>query len=71
MNGSRFLEGKTALGTGADRGIRRSCAPAFAQQGAGGTLANIDPQRGEQAAREIAAETGATTDHSDGLDVSS
>ena len=61
MNNSRLLEGKTAVVTGAARGIGRACALAFAQQGAGVALADIDSAGCEQAAREIASETGATT----------
>lgn len=61
MNSARLLEGKTAVVTGAARGIGRACALAFAQHGAGVALADIDLEGCEQAARVIAAETGATT----------
>lgn len=61
VNPPGLLEGKTAVVTGAAQGIGRACALAFAQQGAGVALADIDLAGCEQAAREIAAETGATT----------
>ena len=61
VNPARLLEGKTAIVTGGAQGIGRACALAFAQHGAGVALADIDLDGCERAAREIAAETGATT----------
>jgi NAD(P)-dependent dehydrogenase (short-subunit alcohol dehydrogenase family) len=55
------FDGKSVLVTGAAAGIGRACARAFAEAGAGVTLADIDGPKAAEAARAIAAETGART----------
>jgi NAD(P)-dependent dehydrogenase (short-subunit alcohol dehydrogenase family) len=53
------LEGKVAVITGAAQGIGRGIAQRFAQEGATVVIADIQEERGQQTAGEIAA-TGAT-----------
>jgi NAD(P)-dependent dehydrogenase (short-subunit alcohol dehydrogenase family) len=47
------LDGKTALVTGAGRGLGRACARLFAREGARVVVAEIDPATGEETARSI------------------
>ncbi len=61
MSSEKLLEGKVAVVTGAAQGIGRACALAFAQHGADVALADVQGEACEQAAREIAAETGVKT----------
>ena len=49
------LAGKKAIVTGAAAGIGKSIALAFAEQGADVVIADLQTQKGEQAAREIQA----------------
>ena len=63
------LEGKTALVTGAARGIGLEIAMAFAAEGAAVAVADLSPQDCAAAAAEIAGKTGARTIGL-GLDVS-
>jgi D-sorbitol dehydrogenase (acceptor) len=49
----RRLEGKSALITGAARGIGRAFAEAYVREGASVALADIDVERAEQSASEI------------------
>jgi len=53
------LEGKTALVTGAARGIGLEIAAAFAAEGAFVAVADLSPEECAAAAAEIAAKTGA------------
>lgn len=52
------LAGKTALITGAARGIGLACTRMMAREGAGVALADIDREEAEKAASAIAGETG-------------
>ncbi len=63
------LEGKTALVTGAARGIGLEIALAFAAEGAAVAVADLSPQDCAAAAAEISGKTGARTIGL-GLDVS-
>ena len=49
------MQGKVALVTGGSAGIGRATALAFAREGAGVVVADVDHGRGEQTAAEIAA----------------
>ena len=49
------MSGKVAIVTGASAGIGRAAALAFAREGASVALADVDHERGEQAAAEVAA----------------
>ncbi|WP_419163383.1 SDR family NAD(P)-dependent oxidoreductase [Candidatus Palauibacter sp.] len=53
------LEGKTAIVTGAARGIGAACALAFARHGASVVLGDVLEERCAETARAIAEETGA------------
>ena len=55
---SGLLEGKTAIITGAGRGIGRAAAELFAQNGARVVLSDIDPVPAEQAVGAITAAGG-------------
>lgn len=55
------LEGKTAIVTGAAKGIGRACARAFAAHGASVVLADIEGEACERTASEITSETGGAT----------
>jgi NAD(P)-dependent dehydrogenase (short-subunit alcohol dehydrogenase family) len=55
----RLLDGRVALVTGATNGIGRVTAREFARMGARTLIVARDPGRGEAAAREIRAATGA------------
>ncbi len=61
MGGFRVitLEGKTAIVTGAARGIGAACALAFARHGASVVLGDVLEERCAETARAIAEETGA------------
>ena len=54
----RFLEGKTAIITGAGRGIGRATAELFASHGANVVLSDIDPVPAEEAVGAILAAGG-------------
>lgn len=55
------LKGKTAIVTGAARGIGAACARAFASHGARVVLADVDDEGCRSTASEIATSTGAET----------
>ena len=55
------LEGKTAVVTGAARGIGAACAHAFAEHGADVVLADVLFEQCAQTARQVANDTGAAT----------
>ena len=55
------LEGKTAVVTGAARGIGAACARAFAEHGASVVLSDVLAEQCAETARRIAADTGAAT----------
>ena len=52
------LTGRTALVTGGAKGLGLAMAKGLAQHGAPIVLADIDDATGEQAAKDLAAETG-------------
>jgi NAD(P)-dependent dehydrogenase (short-subunit alcohol dehydrogenase family) len=54
-----LLAGKVAIVTGAAQGIGRACAERLAKEGAKVLLTDINAQKGEAAARDIAAAGGA------------
>jgi glucose 1-dehydrogenase len=53
-----LLKDKTALVTGAASGIGRACATRFAREGASVALVDIDRDRGQEVAAELAKESG-------------
>lgn len=55
------LAGRTAIVTGAARGIGAACARAFAEHGANVALGDVLAHRCEETAERIAADTGAAT----------
>lgn len=55
------LDGQTAIVTGGNRGIGRGISQALAEAGADVVIANRNADSGEQAAAEIAADTGVDT----------
>jgi len=55
------LAGKTAIVTGAARGIGAACARAFAEHGASVVLGDVLEDQCAETARSIAADTGAAT----------
>ncbi len=63
MSGStaQLLQGRTAVVTGAARGIGYSIAEAYARHGASVALIDLDTDTTARAAHEIAESTGATT----------
>ncbi len=60
------IAGKSALVTGASKGLGRACAVALAKEGVNVTLTGRDPGRLEQAAEEIRAATGVTVKTANG-----
>ncbi|MCM2267610.1 MAG: 3-oxoacyl-[acyl-carrier-protein] reductase [Elusimicrobiales bacterium] len=57
----KLLEGKTAIVTGAARGIGFEIAAAFAAQGAAVAIGDVSAEEAQAAAGEIASRTGART----------
>ncbi|MCJ8323426.1 MAG: SDR family oxidoreductase [Rhizobiales bacterium] len=55
------LQGKTAIVTGAGRGIGEAIARRFSQEGANVVIAELSPKTGKAAAASIAQETGNRT----------
>ncbi len=55
------FEGKTAVITGASRGIGRAIAEIFAERGANVVIADINEAQAQETAHEIAADTGQRT----------
>jgi 3-oxoacyl-[acyl-carrier protein] reductase len=58
MAGDRRFEGKTAVVTGAGRGIGEGYAKALAREGAAVVVAEIDEGQGERVVKEIEADGG-------------
>jgi len=52
------LEGKTAMVTGAQRGIGRACALALAREGAAVAITDLNPEGCQAVAREVQGENG-------------
>ena len=59
MLGTRELDGRVAVITGAAMGIGKACAVAFAREGAAIMIADIDEAAGEAVRAEIEAQGGA------------
>jgi len=58
MIGTRELDGRVAVITGAAMGIGKACAVAFAREGAAIVIADIDEEAGEATRAEIEAQGG-------------